>query len=52
MLKRKVEGLEMSEQANKTFLLGDAVLDHLIADKERLNTGFHDLRHEAYFTGV
>jgi hypothetical protein len=52
MLERKTESLEMREQADETLLLGHTVFDHLIADKEGLNAGFDDVRHETYFTGV
>ena len=46
MLERKVQCLQVREQADQAFFLGDAVLDHLIANEERLDAGLDDLRHE------
>ena len=43
VLERKVQRLQVREQADQAFFLGDAVLDHLIADEERLDAGLDDL---------
>jgi hypothetical protein len=50
MLKREGAGLQMSEDSNEAFLLRQAVLDHLIADEERLYAWLCDFRHPCYPT--
>jgi hypothetical protein len=43
MLEGKAHGLQMGEETDEAFLLGDAVLDDLIADQEGLHARLHDV---------
>jgi hypothetical protein len=43
MLEGKGDGLQVREEADQTFFLGQAVLNHLIADEKSLDTGFGDV---------
>ncbi len=52
MLEREAHRLEVREQSDEALLLGHAVLDDLIADQERLDTGFRNVRHKLYSTAV
>lgn len=45
MLKRKCDGLQMREDADKAFLPGQAVFDDLVADKKRLYAGLNNVGH-------
>jgi hypothetical protein len=43
VLEGETYGLQVGEEADEAFLLGDAVLDDLVADQEGLHTRFHDI---------
>jgi hypothetical protein len=43
MLEGEAHGLQVGEEADQTFLLGDTVLDDLVADQESLHAWLHDV---------
>jgi hypothetical protein len=43
VLEGEAHGLQVGEEADEAFLLGDAVLDDLVADQEGLHTRLYDV---------